>query len=74
MKLRPILYNLIREGHLIKHKWSKVDSKKLNHKKCERCHAEKWWDSGYAKLIYQDRFGNLHPHKAPECVLPNTKL
>ena len=61
------------EGHLIHHKWNKVDSRKLKHYKCERCHAEKWWDPGYARLIYQDRFG--HPHyRAPECALPNTKL
>jgi hypothetical protein len=62
------------EGKLIHHKWNKTDDqRKLKHYKCERCHAEKWWDSGFGKLIYQDRFGKTH-YRAPECVLPNTKL
>jgi hypothetical protein len=56
------------------HKWHKVEnSRKLNHKECEKCHAEKWWDDGFQKLIYHDRFGKLH-YRAPECVIPNTKL
>jgi hypothetical protein len=61
------------EDHTIKHKWNKVDSRKLKHHKCERCKCEKWWDNGFGKLIYQDRFGKTH-YKAPDCVLPNTKL
>jgi 8-oxo-dGTP pyrophosphatase MutT (NUDIX family) len=61
------------EGKLIHHKWSKVDDKKIKHHKCERCKAEKWWDSGFGKLIYQDRFGKTH-YRAPECELPNRKL
>lgn len=63
------------EGNLIKHKWNKTDNRtKHQHYKCERCKAEKWWDQGFGKVVYQDRFGKLHPHKTPECVLPNTKL
>ena len=61
-------------GKTIKHKWNKTDNqRKLKHYKCERCKAEKWWDPGFARLIYQDRFGKQH-YRAPECVLPNTKL
>ena len=62
------------EGKLIHHKWNKTDDqRKLKHYKCERCKAEKWRDQGFGKLIYQDRFGKTH-YRAPECVLPNTKL
>jgi len=61
------------EHRLIKHKWNKVEDRKLKHQKCERCNCEKWWDSGHSKLIYQDRFGRTH-YRAPDCVLPNTKL
>lgn len=58
----------------IKHKWNKVeDSRKLKHYKCDRCKSEKWWDPGFQRLMYQDRFGRDH-YRAPECVLPNTKL
>jgi hypothetical protein len=66
------MMGLITEAH-IKHKWLRVIDNKLQHAKCERCKAEKWWDNGYQQLIYQDRFGKPH-YRAPECVLPNTKL
>jgi len=66
------LKSILTEAH-IKHKWTKVEDRKLKHYKCERCNAEKWWDDGFGKLIYQDRFGKTH-YRAPECVLPNTKL
>jgi hypothetical protein len=62
------------EDHTIKHKWNKTDNqRKLKHFKCERCKAEKWWDPGFAKLIYQDRFGKQH-YRSPECELPNSKI
>jgi hypothetical protein len=59
---------------LIHHVWDAViPSKKLKHKKCSRCHCEKFWDQGFRRLIYIDRFGRMS-YRTPSCVLPNTKL
>jgi hypothetical protein len=58
----------------IHHVWNKItDQHRLKHAKCERCKCQKWWDAGFKRLIYIDRFGNLH-YKTPSCVLPNTFL
>lgn len=59
---------------LIRHKWNDViPTKLLKHKKCERCNCEKYYSLPFGQVMYEDRFGKLW-FRAPECVLPNTKL
>lgn len=38
-----------------------------------KCKAEKWYDMEREQTTYMDRFGKTH-YRAPDCVLPNTKL
>lgn len=35
---------------------------------CEKCHCVKYWDPGFGKIIFVDRYGVLH-HRTPDCVL-----
>ena len=60
----------------IHHVWKKtILTDKKDHKKCERCNCEKWFDYSWHKIIfYKQNNGTFEYHKTPECVLPNTKL
>ena len=40
---------------------------------CLRCLCEKGFSISFGRLIYIDRFGKIH-YRAPDCILPNTKL
>jgi hypothetical protein len=68
------LVDILSEGKLIKHKWTPIKDNKLKHAKCEHCKCERHFDDRWGKVVYTDRFGKLHPHNRPECVLPNTKM
>ena len=57
---------------LIKHKWKDNDTVARG-KQCERCLCLKYYDYAFVRMMYMDRFGITH-YRAPECVLPNTKL
>jgi len=61
---------------LIHHVWQPVlRTDKKDHKKCERCGLEKYYDFNWGKVIYVNpRTGIFTYHGTPECVLPNTKL
>jgi len=56
---------------LITHKWK--DNNIPNVKQCERCLCLKYYVYAFRRMMYMDRFGKTH-YRAPECVLPNTKL
>lgn len=59
---------------ILRHKWRRIDpSRKLKHFECMKCKAEKWYDMEREQTTYMDRFGKTH-YRAPDCVLPNTKL
>ena len=60
----------------IHHVWKKViRTEKKDHKKCERCGLEKYYDFAWHKIIYYNPInGTFEYHHTPGCILPNTKL
>ena len=60
----------------IRHKWINKDNivySGRDLRDCERCHCKKWYDYGFKRIVFYDRFGKLH-YTTPDCVLPNTKM
>lgn len=60
---------------LIRHKWIEVAGTygKTQQYECIRCLCKKKYWFSFGQVMYTDRFGKIH-YRAPECVLPNTKL
>ena len=51
-----------------RHSWDPVEgSQKLKHAVCMWCQLQKWWDKGFGKLIYMDKFGKVF-YKTPSCT------
>ena len=60
---------------LLRHRWSPNAGTygKTQRYDCIRCMCTKGYSFAFNQIVYTDRFGKLH-FRAPECVLPNTKL
>jgi len=58
---------------LLRHKWWEIQGTTPQQYECGKCLCKKGYSHAFGQLIYYDRFGKLH-FRAPECVLPNTKL
>ena len=56
----------------IHHVWNPIEDDKHDHKKCERCNCEKWFDYAFRTTVYSLK-GLLY-RRRPQCVYPNTKL
>lgn len=61
---------------LIRHRWFPIPGTPVGRFQrffCIKCGCEKGFSQAFGQVMYMDRFGKIH-YKAPECVLPNTKL
>ena len=51
-----------------RHSWEPIKgSTKLKHAECMYCQLQKWWDKGFGKLIYMDKYGKIH-YRTPSCT------
>ncbi len=58
----------------IKHTWSKITgSGLLQHRECNACKCQRYYDMGFLKLVYIDRHGRTKFNR-PECIFMNEKL
>jgi hypothetical protein len=61
---------------ILKHKWNPspvIRQGELSRKVCEKCKCEKYFDLEFGQTVYMDRFGKI-VFRAPDCVLPYTKI
>jgi hypothetical protein len=51
-----------------RHSWRKLfNTGKLKHAECSYCYLQKWWDSGFGRLIYMNKKGEIF-YQTPSCI------